>query len=96
MTRRRSRLQILVDVLRVIEGGTRKPTRIMYKGNLSWRPLQKVLETLVEDDLVTVRKSKRGGCLCRRYSITEKGAAVVELYRDLRSLLGWKVDVELD
>lgn len=95
MTRRRSRLQILVDVLRVIEGGTRKPTRIMHKGNLSWRPLQKILGRLVEDELVTVRESKRGVCVCRRYSITEKGAAVIGLYRDLRSLLGWKVDVEL-
>ena len=96
MTRRRSRLQILVDVLRVIESGTRKPTRIMHKGNLSWRPLQKILERLLEDELVTVQESKRGGCVSRRYSITGKGAAVVELYRDLRSLLGWKVDVELD
>ena len=96
MTRKRSRLQMLTDVLRVIEKGTSKPTRIMYKSNLSWHSLKGILEKLMEDELVTSEEARRGRCVCRTYVITEKGTAVITLYRDLRSLLRWNVDVELD
>ena len=49
---RRSKLEILIDVLNAIKNGTEKPTRIMYKANLSWRLLNSTLSTLESQDLV--------------------------------------------
>ena len=37
---RRSRLEIFFDVLAIIARGVSKPTRIMYKTNLSWTSMQ--------------------------------------------------------
>ena len=46
MKRRRSKLEVYLDVLWTIKNGTRKPTRIMYESNLSWKPLQRTLDSL--------------------------------------------------
>lgn len=79
---RRSRLEIFFDVLAVIERGVSKPTRIMYKTNLSWTSLHDVFETLIDGGFIleeAVEKSKR-------YSITEKGSSALAYH--LRSLEG--------
>ena len=96
MTRRRSRLQIVVDVLRIIDGGCRKPTRIMYKSNLSGRPLTRILDRLVNDGLVKIEEIKHGRYMHSRYTITSRGKRVLEAYRDLGALLNWRFHVELD
>jgi len=76
MTRKRSRLQIYLDVLKVIASGVHKPTRIMYKCNLSWVPLKEILDSLVDRGLISVRKvGKR-----RVYEITEKGWNVIRYF----------------
>ena len=79
---RRSRLEIFFDVLAVIERGVSKPTRIMYKTNLSWTSLHDVFDTLIEGGFIleeVVATSKR-------YSITEKGQNALAYH--LRSLEG--------
>ena len=55
---KRSRLQLFIDVLRAIEKGESKPTRIMYKSNLSWLPFRQILNRMVE--LRLVKKKKEG------------------------------------
>jgi len=69
MNGKRSRLEMYLDVLERIEQGISKPTNIMYKCNLSWRPLREILELLIEKGLVeeTIRENHR------RYTITRKG-----------------------
>ena len=52
MKNRRSKLEIYIDVLKVIKEGTTKPTRIMYGANLSWKLLQDVLNSMVEQNLI--------------------------------------------
>ena len=76
MARRRSRLQIYLDVLKVVASGVHKPTQIMYKCNLSWVPLKEILNSLVDRDLIRVREvGKR-----RVYEITEKGWNVIRYF----------------
>jgi len=68
MSRRRSILEIYIDVLRAVRNENR-PMRILYKTNLSWIMLMECLGNLAERGLITERyESKR-----RRYYITEKG-----------------------
>ena len=73
MPLKRSRLEIYLDVLKAISKGTNKPTRIMYRTNLSWKPLTKILESLVDQGLV-IREENCGHVT---YRITEKGKNIL-------------------
>jgi len=76
MTSKRSKLEIYVDVLKTIRKGTSKPTRIMYRTNLSWKPLMKVLHSLDDQDLITVIEEGNH----KFYEITEKGRDVLQYF----------------
>jgi predicted transcriptional regulator len=79
---RRSRLEIFFDVLAVIERGVSKPTRIMYKTNLSWTSLNDIFGTLIEGGFIL----EEAVGTSKRYSITEKGQNALAYH--LRSLEG--------
>ncbi|HUS78226.1 MAG TPA: winged helix-turn-helix domain-containing protein [Patescibacteria group bacterium] len=84
---RRSKLDLVLGVLRVVRGGVDKPTRIMYAVNLSWRPTQGILGGLVEQGLlaeVEVEGEKRSR---RRYVVTEKGLGVLSYFDGASALL---------
>jgi predicted transcriptional regulator len=66
---RRSRLELYFDVLKAIDNGTDKPTRIMYETNLSWTSLCSVFDALIDSDFIRTEKKK----IKTRYFITEKG-----------------------
>lgn len=104
MTNKRSRLEIFLDVLRVINNGTQKPTHIMYRSNLSWVPLNEVLESLLAQGLVIKeeRPSKartgRGGfsILSTKvrhplydYKITEKGRNVLRYFDKAKEVFNY-------
>jgi predicted transcriptional regulator len=76
MTSKRSKLEIYIDVLKTIRKGTYKPTRIMYRTNLSWKPLMKVLGSLTDQDLISVRDEGNH----KFYEITEKGRNVLQYF----------------
>jgi len=59
MTQKRSRLEIYLDVLRAIKKGVNKPTRIMYKTNLSWKPLQEILESMTSQEIIKDRGEQK-------------------------------------
>lgn len=77
---RRSRLEIYFDVLEIIERGINKPTQVMYKTNLSWAPLQEILESLISGGFLREEDKKNS----KRYYITEKGKNALGYY--LKSL----------
>ena len=52
MPGRRSRLDLVLKVLGVVTDGVDKPTRIMYAANLSWKPTQRILNSLVQQGLL--------------------------------------------
>jgi predicted transcriptional regulator len=73
MTGKRSRLEMYLDVLEKINQGVSKPTNIMYKCNLSWRPLKEILRSLIEKGLV--EETKRDNH--KHYRITKKGKEIL-------------------
>ena len=88
MSARRSKFQLSVEVLSQIKQGERKPTRIMYSANLSWKSLKEILDSLVSQGLVEEelvgRSSKRAK---KRYEITSKGENVLEYYSVVSGLI---------
>lgn len=84
---RRSKLDIVLSVLSAVKDGVEKPTRIMYATNLSWKPIQKILGSLVEQGLLremVETGSKRSKV---RYGITEKGANVLRYFEGAKELI---------
>ena len=76
-------MEICVEVLQIINKGFRKPTRIMYKSNLSWVPLCEVLSFLANQGAVRIKKIGKK----REYYITERGKEILGYYEQLRSML---------
>jgi len=84
---RRSKLDLVLGVLRTVNEGVTKPTRIMYAVNLSWKPTQNILQSLVEQgllELTTDGASKRSR---KSYSLTEKGYGVINYFDGAKQLL---------
>ena len=80
MSKRRSRLEIVLIVLEAIRDGVDKPTRIMYAANMSWAPVQRVLSGLVEQGLVLELSNTKSRQSKKRYEITEKGEKILEYF----------------
>ncbi len=88
---RRSKLEIYLEVLQIIKGGTSKPTRIMYNANISWQPLMRVLGSMMNQGLVReidVRDTgrKRDKRTTKIYEITMKGEQVVRYFSGAKAL----------
>jgi predicted transcriptional regulator len=87
MQQRRSKLDIVLNVLSAVKGGVDKPTRIMYATNLSWKPTQIILANLVEQGLLREFRNTGSKRSKRRYEITEKGADVLRYFDNASSLI---------
>ncbi|UCD45346.1 MAG: hypothetical protein JSV27_02265 [Candidatus Bathyarchaeota archaeon] len=89
MKRRRSKLEVYLDVLWTIKNGTQKPTRIMYESNLSWKPLQRTLNSLMSQELIqefeptNLRDKRTTTC----YELTQKGENVIHYFKRAEDLL---------
>ena len=87
MSRRRSNIEIIAEMLRCGENGAGK-TEIMYSVNMSYAQLQKYLKYLLTNDLVT---KVEVGNPCVRYHVTKKGSELLESIESVLEIL----DVEL-
>jgi predicted transcriptional regulator len=87
MSRRRSRLEVMLNVLSAVRDGSDKPTRIMYASNLSWKPSQMMLSYLVEQGLVELMIIATSGKSRKRYVITEKGVNVLDYFEKANEVL---------
>jgi predicted transcriptional regulator len=85
LSRRRSRLELVLGVLRAVRGGVDRPTRVMYAVNLSWRPTQGILGGLVERGLLEMVEGKGRGRV--RYGLTEKGLGVLRYFEGAEALM---------
>jgi predicted transcriptional regulator len=73
----------------VIKDGTNKPTRIMYGANLSWKLLQDILSSLVDQSLIeeidtSESRDKRTNTV---YDITKKGESVIRYFERAKGLI---------
>ena len=89
MKNRRSKLEIYLDVLKVIKEGITKPTRIMYGANLSWKLVQGVLDSMVGQDLIeeidmSTSRDKRTN---KVYRVTTKGDSVIRYFDRAKGLI---------
>ena len=80
---KRSRIEIYLDILQAIKKGVDKPTRIMYRTNLSWKPLTQFLDTMMEQKLITYEEL--GSHIT--YKITEKGTNVLNYFHEAMQLI---------
>ncbi|MCW3991464.1 MAG: hypothetical protein NWE79_02060 [Candidatus Bathyarchaeota archaeon] len=80
-------MEIYLEVLQIIKGGTSKPTRIMYQANISWQPLMRVLGSMVAQDLVreidtrVEGRRRRDKRTSKIYEITMKGEQVIRYFK---------------
>ncbi len=87
MSPRRSKLEIQLEVLKAVRGGVVKPTRIMYASNMSYVPITKTLDDLVNRGLLSVISNTTGTRSKRRNEITEKGASVLNYFEGAKELV---------
>jgi len=88
MVRKRSRLEIYLDILQTIKRGVNKPTRIMYRTNLSWKPLQRILESMAIQQLIRpIEVNKR-----KKYAITERGENVLRYFEEMMRLMKFEYE----
>ena len=77
MATRRSRLELIFDILLAIQnkGGKIKPTHLMYKSNLSHKLLNSYLEELIGKNLIMIEEeySRKKQNSTKTVVITEKG-----------------------
>ena len=88
MATRRSRLELVFDILLAIQnkGGKIKPTHLMYKSNLSHKLLNTYLEELAEGGLVAVEEefNKKRKASSKAIIITDKGLGFLAEFRRMR------------
>jgi len=83
MSSKRSKLEIYLNILQILNKNVRKPTRIMYEANLSWTPLQQIIKSMVTQGLIEeVVASKR-----KEYVITAKGKEVLRYFTGIKNLI---------
>ena len=80
---KRSKLEIYLDILQIIKKGTHQPTRIMYKTNLSWKPLMTAIESMLEQGLL--RRKEEG--THSTYEITDKGKNTLKYFGEAKELI---------
>ena len=54
IAKRRSTLEVRLEILDIIHKGETKPTRIMSATNMSWKQLQQEFQQLLEGELIMV------------------------------------------
>jgi len=82
--RRRSRKEMMLDILEAVKEGPERPTRIMYRANLSWSICQNLLGHLLERGLVRlIAEGER-----KRYDLTPKGSQVITWSSNIADEIG--------
>ena len=89
MNMRRSKLEMYIDILKVMaHHGPLKLTHVMYKANVNCSVLKQYLDFLIRQNLVeeqTLRKKRNKTRVV--YAITERGRTVLKYFRELNNAL---------
>lgn len=97
MTGRRSKFEIYINILEEINGGTNIPTKIMYATNLSWKPLQQILQSLLSQELIVEHRTEDGDKRTKKfYQLTDKGINVLRYFVKAKELVEGGKIVEIN
>ncbi|MBS3089942.1 DUF4364 family protein [Candidatus Pacearchaeota archaeon] len=79
MPKKRTRLEIIRDILEVIQNksGKIKPTHILYKSNLSYQMMDDYIKELTSKGFIKRHKKETG----TTFAITEKGRQYLSQYQ---------------
>jgi len=83
MSERRSKLEIYLDILQIINKGDTKPTRIMYKANLSWISLCEALQSLIINGIISEKVLRRR----KEYIITKRGKRALKYFQGITQFI---------
>ena len=72
-----------LDILEAIKKGNHKPTRIMNRTYVSWKPLMEVLDAMMKQNLLVSEKHSEHII----YNITEKGKNVLNYFNEAIELI---------
>lgn len=86
MNKRRNRLEVIHDILRIIRerDGKIKPTHILYKCNLSHQMMDEYLNELIKKHFIIEKKTENS----KTYLLTQKGQEYLEQYRLITNFVG--------
>ena len=88
VSRRRSNIEIIADMLRIGESGAGK-TKIMYSANMSYGQIQKYLGFLVSQGFIDkVEVDNEVGSQVVNYQLTKSGSKLLQLINNLMEMLG--------
>ena len=76
-------MEVKIDIMQAIAGGSGRPTHIMYRSNLSWAVMRSVMKALEQQGLVISREIEGR----RSYVLTDKGTRVLQTYRTVKNQL---------
>ena len=84
MARKRSRMDIISDMLNIIRerGGSIKPTHLMYKANLSHKQMKSYLDELMKKNLIQIGTSENDN----KIRITKNGVEFNMKYLQMKDL----------
>lgn len=87
MTPKRGKPEIIFDILLSVQeaGGKIKPTRLLYKSNLSHARLKLYLESLTRQELLAIDSSSDANR--KMVSLTTKGYTFIAEYRKMKELI---------
>ena len=83
MVRRRSRLEIVADILTEALNGANK-TRIMYRANLNFLRFHRYFSELMDRELIAEENTSGGRVV---YRTTEKGRRFLKIIGDAEALM---------
>ncbi len=88
---RRSPMEMVCDILKVVSVGPTKPTHILYKANMSWKVLSSYLDYLTSSGMLT--KEEQEGGKRSIYTLTGKGINILRLYDGLKESLNGTISL---
>lgn len=85
MTSKRGKPEIVFDILSAVRdsGGKIKPTRLLYKSNLSHARLKLYLESLAKQELLLMERTEEKNMIV----LTQKGYHFLDEYRKMKDLI---------
>ena len=85
MAKKRERLDVIKDILRVIRDSRQiKPTRLLYASNLSPQMFKEYVEELLKKEFIMIETDKKGK---KTFHIQKKGNDFLEQYKIIENFI---------